>query len=34
MSDLTHGVTCEECGEPTYAYERYCHECGADRWAQ
>jgi len=30
--DITHGVTCDACGEETFAFERYCHKCGADRW--
>lgn len=28
-----HAVTCESCGEDTYQFERYCHRCGHDRWA-
>jgi ssDNA-binding Zn-finger/Zn-ribbon topoisomerase 1 len=31
--EVENGVTCEECGEETFAFERYCHRCGADRWA-
>lgn len=32
-SSPTHAVTCSECGRDTYAFERYCHHCDADRWA-
>lgn len=33
MSDEpTHAVTCDNCGEETFAFRRYCHKCGADRW--
>lgn len=33
MSEITHSVTCDACGRETFAWERYCHECGADRWS-
>jgi len=33
MSDeITHAVTCDACGKATFAFEKYCHKCGADRW--
>lgn len=25
-------VECDNCGEMTFAYERYCHLCDYDRW--
>lgn len=25
-------VVCDDCGEETYAFEKYCHRCGANRW--
>jgi predicted amidophosphoribosyltransferase len=34
MSDITHAAVCSDCGEDTYAWERYCYECGADRWGE
>jgi ribosomal protein L37E len=30
--DITHAATCDECGEETFAFEKYCHKCGANRW--
>lgn len=33
MSDeITHAVTCGNCGEDTFAFEMYCHLCGHNRW--
>jgi len=32
MSDITRGVTCGSCERETFAFERYCHRCGHDRW--
>jgi uncharacterized OB-fold protein len=34
MSDqqITHAVTCENCGRETFAFERDCHWCGVNRW--
>lgn len=29
---IQHAVTCPECGEETYEFEKYCQVCGCDRW--
>ncbi|WP_337653246.1 hypothetical protein [Halomontanus rarus] len=31
--EIKHAVTCPDCGKPTFAWERYCHRCNADRWS-
>jgi uncharacterized OB-fold protein len=31
--EITHAVTCENCGRETFAFERDCHRCGVNRWA-
>jgi len=30
--EITHSVLCDNCGEETFAFEKYCHKCGANRW--
>lgn len=30
--DITHSVTCDNCGEETFAFERDCVNCGVNRW--
>jgi len=26
-------VVCDSCEKETFAFEKFCHECGANRWA-
>lgn len=30
--EITHSVTCDNCGEETFTFERNCHRCSVDRW--
>lgn len=30
--EIQNPVTCEACGEETFAFERDCHRCGTNRW--
>lgn len=30
--EITHAVTCDNCGAETFAFERDCVNCGVNRW--
>jgi ribosomal protein L37E len=30
--EITRSVTCDSCGEETFAFERECVKCGVNRW--
>jgi len=32
LGEITHSVTCRNCGKETFAFERDCVNCGVNRW--